>query len=588
MKRKIFTLACMLFPVILMSQWSNNPMINDMISDIGHQSTFSKVAANGKGICYISNWVATTDTNHFALYLQRIDSNGYRKWGDSGILISDHHSKTWLSDYSLIADDAGNAYLFIEDLRVPGGFSHVYGYSVDSSGNMRWGANGIMLDNNVNTNCYSPASIISSGGNLIIAWNVIFGDTTGHSLGLQVQKLTPNGEKLWAIPVVYTGPDSTNWFPNLVPTISDGFIVGWVRFVTVDTVVGGQEYRYYFAQRYDSLGNPVWAQKAVICDLDTLAFEMPTFPDLVVVPDTAGGAYYAWSDDRTKNSYFNTYVQHIDKNGNLRWQTNGIPVSTYNVNFIRRNPGLCYLPGSNELTVFWSEMQYLPSVAYLNLTGQKFSLTGTREWGDTGKIFCSSANDSSFTLLRVIAGSASDIYAFYEKGAPSAVNLIYATRLDIAGTYLWEPDNILMGGDAQIKTSPVVCAFGKQFVAAWQENRTGLPTSAYGQIYAQNITAEGKLGLLSVAGGLSMDNSALLLPNPSEGFSAVIFKKAIEGPAEVSILSCDGKLVMQKEIPAMQQFNYIPLNGTYLSPGMYLVRINTGEDNIILRWVITR
>jgi hypothetical protein len=45
---------------------------------------------------------------------------------------------------------------------------------------------------------------------------------------------------------------------------------------------------------------------------------------------------------------------------------------------------------------------------------------------------------------------------------------------------------------------------------------------------------------------------------------------------------------MQKEIPGMQQFNYIPLNGSSLSPGMYLVRINTGEDDIILRWVITK
>ena len=453
---------------------------------------------------------------------------------------------------------------------------------------MRWGADGVMLDNNVNTNCYSPASIISSGGNLIVAWNVIFGDTTGHSLGLQVQKLTPSGEKLWAAPVVYTGPDSTNWFPNLVPTVSDGFIVGWVRFVTVDTITGGQEYRYYFAQRYDSLGNPVWAQKAIICNLDTMAFEMPTYPDLVVIPDTAGGAYYAWSDDRTQNSFFNTYVQHIDKNGNLRWHTNGIPVSTYNVNFNRRQPGLCYLPGSNELAVFWSEMQNLPSETSLNLTGQKFSLTGTQLWGDSGKIFCSSVNDSSFTLLRLIMVSSSDIYAFYEKVAPSAVNLIYATRFDITGTYLWEPNDILMGGNAQIKTSPVVSQFGNQFVATWQENRSGLPTSNYGQIFAQNINPEGKLGLLSVPKGLSLDNSVTLSPNPTSGYSLVTFKKAITGPAEVSVLSIDGKQVIQKEIPGLQSINNIPLSGTSLSPGVYLVNIRTSEDNIILRWVITK
>jgi len=145
-----------------------------------------------------------------------------------------------------------------------------------------------------------------------------------------------------------------------------------------------------------------------------------------------------------------------------------------------------------------------------------------------------------------------------------------------------------MGGDAQIKTSPAVCAFGKQFVAAWQENRTGLPTSNYGQIYAQNITVQGKLGPLSVSGGLSPDNSALLFPNPSEGLSLVTFKKAIEGPVVVSVLSCEGKLVMQNEIPGKQKINRIPLNGTSLSPGLYLVRIIIGEENIVLSWVITK
>ncbi len=594
--KTIFNLALtVLLPLAVFSQWTNNPMANTLIADIGHNCIQSKTATDGHNQCYISYWVNIQDsTDRFELRLQRIDTNGYRMWGDSGILVSRHPTRTWLSDYSLLVDTSGNAVIFLEDKRDTT-FSQVFGYSVTPSGQMRWGADGIRLAYNTNCSSYSPNAILTSAGNIIVGWNILFSGTSSANMAMQVMKLSDNGTKLWSQPRTFTGPDTTYMFPQFTVTDNDNFIMVWTRYVEHHSAVGEVAYKYIYSQRYDDNGIAVWPANAAICDLDTLALTLPDSPDWSVVRDGSGGTFIAWYDDRTQSDYNNVYVQHVDKDGNLAWQKNGIGVSTINYGTDRRYPVACYLPGTDELSVWWSEVKQEPLTYLYQLTAQKFNMSGGMQWSDTGKTYCSSGPDSSFMINNVLNATNRDVVVFFNKtflniiGPDTTLSVsLSALRVDNDGTTEWNPASELLSGTTPLKFSSMASRFNNQYFVAWSENRNGDPTNPYGEIYAQNISIDGKLGPLGISEPAAALNESRIIPNPSTGRSELSFTTTMRGEVEISVYSSTGTCLQTIKSAIAQDGTGVLLHGESLPAGLYLVKITGTLQTGVLRWMIMR
>ena len=120
MKTKFRLIAFILLeaalPAMLCAQWSDNPAENTQVRDTLGMLVVPHVASRESGDTYIS-WYSATDGLRFDVYLQHFDAAGNKLWDDRGLMISNHETDTWVTDYSLATDHEGNAILALLWLR---------------------------------------------------------------------------------------------------------------------------------------------------------------------------------------------------------------------------------------------------------------------------------------------------------------------------------------------------------------------------------------------------------------------------------------------------------------------------------------
>ena len=79
-----------------------------------------------------------------------------------------------------------------------------------------------------------------------------------------------------------------------------------------------------------------------------------------------------------------------------------------------------------------------------------------------------------------------------------------------------------------------------------------------------------------------------LYPNPASGFLYLDFNSRIEGSGNVEILNTTGQLIKQNAIKISKGYNHVRISINDIKEGMYLLRINNGELNMIRKFVIAR
>jgi hypothetical protein len=80
----------------------------------------------------------------------------------------------------------------------------------------------------------------------------------------------------------------------------------------------------------------------------------------------------------------------------------------------------------------------------------------------------------------------------------------------------------------------------------------------------------------------------LLYPNPASEFVHLRFNSTTEGPVNTQIFNTAGQLVKQNAIKITKGYNEVKIAVYDIKQGMYLLRINNGELNIIRKFVIAR
>jgi parallel beta-helix repeat protein len=85
---------------------------------------------------------------------------------------------------------------------------------------------------------------------------------------------------------------------------------------------------------------------------------------------------------------------------------------------------------------------------------------------------------------------------------------------------------------------------------------------------------------------LGNGSSINVYPNPSTGNFTFDFGKALEGPAAITIVDMVGKEVYTQEVSALTEQLSVDLVG--LPSGVYMARIQEGQNNTVLRIAITR
>jgi len=289
-------------------------------------------------------------------YVQKIDSNGSKLWGENGIRLRADSTGKNISGIDFCYDGDGGIYAFwnfnYEVNYPPYLFDSLFIQHISKDGERLWGENGIFVDDDIidvldawivnddsggifiqyykQTNVYFVKKFDSSGSlnwtlSLLINYSRAIKDGSGGIIisgvvdsyparKLIINRISPEGEKLWGDGIIvddsvnnslrypaeiFLNPDSTvgvfwdtQWFPN-------------------DDL---------FLQRYTLEGEQVWENHLRVSE-----FTSPKGRVAIILSDNNSNLI-VWGEKRDSTRM---YGQKIDTIGNKLWKYNDIPIMSY-------------------------------------------------------------------------------------------------------------------------------------------------------------------------------------------------------------------------------------------------------------------
>src|SRR3972149_8452640 len=107
-------------------------------------------------------------------------------------------------------------------------------------------------------------------------------------------------------------------YPQMISDGNGGAIIAWWDDRTT-----------VYAQRIDAYGNALWGTDGIpICTVQTGMGVGTAESPQKIISDGAGGAIIVWTDGRYGNA--DIFAQHVDPNGNILWDSIGVPICTLN------------------------------------------------------------------------------------------------------------------------------------------------------------------------------------------------------------------------------------------------------------------
>jgi len=170
------------------AQWSSDSTLNLAVCDTTGSQELPKIAATTDGGCYIS-WFDTR-AGAYRVYMQRLNAQGIKQWGTTGLLVSSQPQNTSLVDYDLAVDDSNYAVVAFTDIR-NGDQIEPFAYRISPQGTFAWGANGVSLSTSPSTFQPNPRIVCTSDGNYVFAW--IFGSTPSKHCRSSMRQEPGNG-----------------------------------------------------------------------------------------------------------------------------------------------------------------------------------------------------------------------------------------------------------------------------------------------------------------------------------------------------------------------------------------------------------
>ena len=247
-------------------------------------------------------WIDKRDNNN-NLYGQCVDNEGIIQWPSNGLAIATGSQPS----HELISDGNGGAYIVYRDER--NGNFDIYAQRINSSGVAQWMANGLPLVTEIH-NQLTPKAALTTNEDLIVVWQ----DERGSYDNIYAQKISSDGIVSWTtdgIAVASTEDNQTN--ATICSDDAGGVIIAWWDQRNGDYDI--------YAQRLASDGSEQWQSSGVpVIQLYGDQFSPH------ILKDSAKGAFISWIDSR-KGTDVDLYAQHLDLNGNLLWDEEGLLIS---------------------------------------------------------------------------------------------------------------------------------------------------------------------------------------------------------------------------------------------------------------------
>ncbi len=247
------------------------------------------------------NGAANTD-----LYAARINTSGVLLTPLGGNAIVTHASDQLEPVFALTGDGLVAAWV---DTR--NGNADVFVEKINSFGLADWGTgNGVTVC--AAAGAQGTPSICSDGDlGVLVFWD----DARGADLDIYGQRIAQSGLAQWtANGVLVSGATANQLDPIAASDGQGGAVVAWL-----DDRAAPRE---LFAQRVLSYGTPFWTANGV--NVASAAMAAPT--DHRVLADGLGGAYVVWTETRVGQA--DLFGQRLSSGGAVQWTTSGVTISS--------------------------------------------------------------------------------------------------------------------------------------------------------------------------------------------------------------------------------------------------------------------
>ncbi len=463
MKITLFFIMVFLSVTILFAQWSGDSQMNLAINNNTGEQALPKIAYAQNSNVFIGFF--SNENSNYNVRLQLLDSAGNPLWQEGGILVSNHQQMSWLTDWDMDVDNAGNAIIVFQDIRENEN-NNVVAYCISQQGEFIWGEDGIMLSHGSSFDV-SPKVAVTGSGNIIVAWQ---SDDV-----VRIQKISPDGDLLFGETGLTIQEENITFsWPQIITFEDDSFILKYFR----DSGPAWAPIREVYASKYNSNGEIVWNTPI------TIAGGISAWTQILSIEkDEENGFYIAWYEDRDQDNKFEIYIQHLNANGEITFAENGMEICT-NTTQNHFQPSLQVF-GSYVIAA-WEETD--ANQNQRGLFAQKISADGTLLWGENGLVIIPLSNENlSFISNKKIENN---FVVYYSTNPSGTVRHIFAMALDENGQTVWNNPITTISDYDSDKIHVTVSPFlDNQSVIAWQDTRNDS-----GDIYAQNLMANGSIG----------------------------------------------------------------------------------------------
>ena len=437
----------------------------------------------------------------YQINAQKIDAGGNVKWGANGVVVSVGGSSQYYPQ--LVSDGSGGAIITWQDQST--GNPHIYAQRVDANGNLMWTPHGVPIS--VAANKQQNPQIVSDGsGGAIITWQDSRNGVPDLNYDIYAQRIDANGSVQWTadgIPICTELHHQYN--PQMIGDGSGGAIVTWYD---------GRVYWSIFAQRIDSGGNALWAANGVAVSTSDNPYKL--YPQ--IIGDGGGGAIITWQENRSSVTGDDIYAQRIDASGNALWTENGVAVST--APNVQWDPHLVS-DGSGGAIISWWDVR---NGANYYIYAQRVDASGTGQWTPNGVLICNEDNiDSSYYAPQLASdGNHGAIITWAHRPDPGSYN-IYAQRIGADGAVQWAANGVPISTAANHQQHPKLISLSSGgAIITWQDVRSG-----DWDIYAQKVLANGKLPIAAGTDSNGDGKPDILWRNTQTGANAVWYMDGV-------------------------------------------------------------
>jgi len=266
----------------------------------GNQFSPKIVQDNNNG--YIIAWKDLRGADA-RIYAQRITAAGNPLWLVNGVPVVTGLDELYRVD--MVADNANGAILIWRQFDTDNGYEVVL-QRINNNGNMMWDPNGVQMGS-----VYS--SIISDNENgAIVAWNKSNDSNVDGFYKIYLERFDGiDGSTVWTMPAT---PDSNDgqYIPMLINDRIGGGIVAW------------REHNHLYAQRVTANGERLWASRGVeVCNM-VYPWIWDMVPSGSGGVTLLFGRDY---EDPYYNNHRTIFAQKLNPGGERKWQESGIQLA---------------------------------------------------------------------------------------------------------------------------------------------------------------------------------------------------------------------------------------------------------------------